>query len=213
MAILFDFDGTLFDTSHDIHAAVNQLLKEQNKPAIDYALVRGLVSQGSKAILEKVTELPEEHRARLLEICLEHNFPKSLPFPGIDELLSTLDKKSIPWGIVTNRSTAMTMPILECKGYAERPHCIVCGDTTDKSKPHPKPLLHAANLLNKQPENCVYIGDAKTDIDAGKAAGMQTVAAGFGFINPAEPVYSWQADYIVNSPADILPWIETWLVD
>lgn len=213
MAILFDFDGTLFDTSHDIHAAVNQLLKEQNKPEVDYAAVRTLISEGSKAILAKVTEFPEEHRARLLEICLEHDFPKSLPFPGIEELLSTLDRKSIPWGIVTNRSTALTMPILERRGYTNRPHCVVCGDTTDKSKPHPKPLLHAANLLNILPQKCVYIGDAKTDIEAGKAAGMHTVAAGFGFINPAEPITSWQADHIVNSPVDILPWIEQWLVD
>ena len=211
MAVLFDFDGTLFDTSHDIHAAVNQLLAEQNKEPLGYQHVRSLINKGAKGILEVTLDNPEKYKSRVIEICMQLGFPKTKPFPGIADLLDELDQQNIPWGIVTNRISVLTAPILESAGYHQRAHCLVYGDTTDKIKPHPKPLLHAADLLNKAPSKCVYVGDAITDIQAGKAANMKTIAAAFGFINPAEPVHTWQADHVANTAADILPKIKSWI--
>lgn len=211
MAILFDLDGTLYDTSHDIHIAVNQLLAENNKDPLSYSTVRGLISAGSKAILADALGNPENHIARLLEICIENKFANTKLFPGIAELLTELENRNIQWGIVTNRVTAITTPLLQATGLLPQVTCLVCGDTTDKTKPHPKPLLHAADLLKVDPKSCVYVGDAITDIQAGKAAGMRTVAAEFGYGSPQVPIRQWHADYVAKSAADILPNIKPWL--
>lgn len=208
MAILFDFDGTLFDTSYDIHQAVNDLLAEQQQPPLSYAAVRSLISKGSAGILQNAIPQPEAYVQRLLDLCVQAGFPSTKPFAGVDQLLNGIEAMGLQWGIVTNRTTALTMPILEGLGYATRAACIVCGDTTDKQKPDPKPLLHACTLLKVAPKDCVYVGDALTDIIAGRAAGMRTIAAKFGFIEPNTPVANWQADHIVNNPLDILTWIK-----
>lgn len=211
MAVLFDFDGTLFDTSQDLHAAVNQLLAENNYPSVPYSQLRALISKGSKGVLSVVEDNPTDLIPRLIEICFEHGFRQSKPFEGVATMLDQLDKDNIPWGIVTNRLTSMTKPILTRHGYLEKTRCLVCGDTTDKIKPSPKPLLHAAELIGVNPNKCIYIGDSITDIQAGKAAGMRTIAAAFGFINPEEPVDTWQADTIVQQVPDILPRIREWV--
>lgn len=210
MAILFDLDGTLFDTSYDIHQAVNTLLAEKKQPPLDYMQVRNLISQGSAGILSGALPNPESYAQRLIELCIADGFPSTKPFAGVDQLLAGIEQLGLRWGIVTNRSTALTLPILSACGYLKRASCIVCGDTTDKQKPHPKPLLHACELIGVEPAACVYIGDAITDIAAGRAAGMRTIAAKFGFIEPGTQLNTWQADHIVSSPLEILTWIQAW---
>ncbi len=221
MAILFDLDGTLLDTSHDIYSAASKVFAEEKLPPIDYATFRSHISFGAKRILKAVLMLDineAEHSAyidhlmpKFLAYYAATEFKNSLAFPGIEELLCSLEDSKITWGIVTNKAQALTEPLLKKIGYLERSACVVCGDTTSQSKPHPEPLLYACNLINVNPTSCIYIGDAATDVQAGKAAGMRTIAAGFGFIpNDINPA-SWQADALVNSPAEILPWIKQWL--
>jgi 2-phosphoglycolate phosphatase len=221
MAILFDLDGTLFDTSRDIHAAVNQVLQSIDKPLMDLDELRKSISFGTKVILSRALSLdPAADAAYLdplvtrgLDFYLQTGFTQTFAFPGIEELLTKLEQANIPWGIVTNKTEALTMPFLSMTGHLQRAACIVCGDTTSHSKPHPEPLLHACRLIDIAPEKCVYIGDAATDIQAGKAAGMRTIAAAFGFVPDPAAVPSWQADHIVQTPHEIFPWIEAWSKD
>jgi len=222
MAILFDLDGTLLDTSRDMYTAASKVFAEEKLPTIDYATFRSNISFGSKKILNAVlysSVKTEVERAAYIDYLMprflahysDTKFQNTLAFVGIEELLCSLEASGIAWGIVTNKVQALTEPLLKQIGYLERSACVVCGDTTSKSKPHPEPLLYACNLINVNPSDCIYIGDAITDVQAGKAAGMRTIAAGFGFIpNDVSPA-TWQADALVNSPAEILPWIKQWL--
>lgn len=222
MAILFDLDGTLLDTSHDFNVAIDCVLAARNAPPADYAKVRNAISFGSRRIiaaafnLDNITD-PEHEKyvAELLPLFLEYyartEFKKTRAFPGIDNLLAMLDKANIRWGIVTNKMQALTDPLLKSTGYFDRSACVVCGDTTPNPKPAPDPLFYACNLLQVNPSDCIYVGDALTDIIAGKAAGMRTIAAAFGFVPNNSNVNDWQADAIANTPDDIWPWINKWV--
>lgn len=222
MAILFDLDGTLLDTSHDLYTAASRVFAEEKLPAIDYAIFKSHISFGAKRILNAIlavnSEIETEQEAyidylmpKFLSYYSDTKFQNTLAFAGIEELLCSLEASNITWGIVTNKARALTEPLLKQIGYLERSACLVCGDTTTKSKPHPEPLLYACNLIKVNPTDCIYIGDAATDVQAGKAAGMRTIAAGFGFIPINISPATWQADALVNSPAEILPWIKQWL--
>ncbi len=222
MAILFDLDGTLLDTSHDFNFAINKILAARKAPQADYDAVRGAISFGSKRIIAAAFKLDhlsnpehEKYLEELLPVFLEQyaqtGFRQTRAFPGIEELLTNLETAQIPWGIVTNKRQSLTEPLLKHLGYLGRSACVVCGDTTPNPKPAPDPLLHACNLLQVQPQQCIYIGDARTDVQAGKAAGMRTIAAAFGFVPKNETVADWQADAIAHTPHDIWPWIKKWL--
>lgn len=222
MAILFDLDGTLLDTSRDFHIAINNVLQTQNKPLADYDTLRDAISFGSKRIIASALlheNLSEEESSAYIEKTLPEflkhyaatEFKNTLPFPGIDNLLVSLEKANLRWGIVTNKSTVLTEPLLRNTGYLDRSACLVCGDTTPNPKPAPDPLFYACKLLNTTPEQCIFIGDSINDILAGKAAGMRTIAAGFGFIPRNVNIHDWQADAIAHTPDEILPWIQKWL--
>lgn len=221
MAILFDLDGTLLDTAPDFHNSINLLLKKENRPSVSYELIRPVVSFGSSRMVTTAFDLDIENNAadkayhqlllpQFLEIYRETNFRLTKAFPGIDDMLDEIEQLNLPWGIVTNKPKAFTDPLLKVAGYFNRTNCVVSGDTTAYSKPDPTPLNYACDLLNVTAKNCVYIGDAATDVQAGKAAGMATIIAAFGYIPDDVHVNSWQADHIAHSPNEILTWIKQW---
>jgi phosphoglycolate phosphatase len=220
MAVLFDLDGTLLDTSTDFLTAANAVLSAENKAIVDHAAVRRHISFGSRRILAGIFNLnldsldDKDYLERLLPRFIEEyrktEFSGTVAFPGINELLSELEKANMPWGIVTNKNTVLTEPLLKNTGYFTRSGCVVCGDTTAKPKPAPDPLFHACDLLKVDPTDCIFIGDSINDILAGKAAGMRTIAAAFGFIPEDVNIADWQADVVVQSPHEILPWIQKW---
>lgn len=222
MSILFDLDGTLLDTSHDFNYAINKVLEARKAPKADYDAVRDAISFGSKRIIAAAFKLDHvsnaEHKKyleELLPVFIEHyaqtGFRQTRAFPGIEELLINLENAGIKWGIVTNKHKALTDPLLQHIGYFARSACVICGDASSKPKPAPDHLLLAAKLLETAPEKCIYIGDALTDVQAGKAAGMRTIAAAFGFVPKNVQVMDWQADAIAQTPHDIWPWINKWL--
>ncbi len=222
MAILFDLDGTLLDTSHDIHLAVNKILSEEKYPNVDYAAVRSNISFGSKHILAHALNFdiltnPEHAKyidsiyPRFLDHYAQTNFSQTSAFAGINTLLEQIEQNNQRWGIVTNKNRALTEPILHLAGYTSRAACVVCGDTTKSCKPSPEPLLHACELLKINPTECVYVGDSATDIEAGKAAGMRTIAVSFGFIPENACIAAWEADYIAEHPQQIFHQIKQWL--
>jgi phosphoglycolate phosphatase len=113
----------------------------------------------------------------------------------------------MPWGVVTNKQTSLTTPLLAHMRLTERAACVVCGDTVTQRKPHPAPLLHAAGLLGLEPRECVYVGDAERDVQAGRAAGMHTLIALFGYLGAHDRPELWQADALIRDPGELLGWL------
>lgn len=207
-AILFDLDGTLIDSAPDLAAAVNQLLIDQGKTPVAYELLRPVASAGARGLIGAALNIkPDDSRYEALRQQFLNNYKKAIAvhthqFEGISTLLNTLDEEKIQWGIVTNKAEVLTHAIIPHVGLSHA-SCIVCGDTTPHSKPHPAPLLEAAKRINVKPEHCWYVGDDLRDIQAGKAAGMRTIAAGWGYCGNTEPA-SWQADEILTNPLQII---------
>ncbi len=211
-ALLLDLDGTLLDTAPDMGAALNALRREQGAAPLPFAAIRPQVSHGGAALVRLgfAGASPEEHerlRRRFLELYRGSLSAGTRLFAGFEAVLATLEARSIPWGIVTNKPGWLTAPLLEALGLAARAACVVAGDTLEKRKPHPEPLWHAARLAGLEPADCVYVGDTERDIIAGRAAGMRTVAARYGYLAAGEDPAAWRPDGIVDAPDELLAWV------
>lgn len=208
--VLFDLDGTLVDTAPDMAEALNILLKEQGEQPLPYQTIRPEVSNGSVALvklgfgIELDKERLEYLKQRYLDIYLQNLHVDSVLFEGMQEILLAIESSGKHWGVVTNKPSWLTEPLLRSMGLAERSGCMVSGDTTKERKPHPEPMFHACRLIGVNPENCLYIGDAQRDIEAGKSAGMKTIVANYGYIGDGENPASWGADAFIEKPSDIL---------
>ncbi|MBV1872560.1 MAG: HAD-IA family hydrolase [Gammaproteobacteria bacterium] len=208
-AVLFDLDGTLLDTAPDFILALNALRVEYELSPLPDAPIRNTVSDGARALVSLAFGLSEGegdfdiYREKLLSNYEQHLGNKSCLFPGMEALLKKLEKKKIPWGIVTNKPSRFTIPLLEALSLNHRCSVLVCADQVSKPKPHPEPLLKACKFIDVAPENSVYIGDHQRDIEAGHNAGMTTIAALFGYIPTTEDPSSWNAHFTANSTHDI----------
>lgn len=208
--IFFDLDGTLADTAPDLVAATNKLLVARNLTPKPYEFLRPYASAGARGLLEGAFGISPDHEDFVaLRDEFFSNYEKALLvdsrlFDGIDHLLDQMDAVSLPWGIITNKSERFTNPLTDLMGLRQRAVSTVSGDTTPYSKPHPEPILHAARTSNIDPSKSIYVGDDIRDVLAGKAAGMKTVAAAYGYCGCKEPPEAWGADYIANNPLDLL---------
>lgn len=220
MTLLFDLDGTLLDTAPDFLHAVTHLRTEENLSVLSkehYEKLRPAVSEGSAAIIETAFGVPARHPdntrlgKRLVDIYHQNLGHYTKPFPGIEQLLQALESRKIAWGIVTNKPDWLTKPLLAQQNLLQRAACIVSGDTTPYPKPHPEPLLYACRLIGVNPNECMYVGDAERDIIAGRAAGMTTIAALFGYIDDINSAKQWPAHYYVHHANEILLRFEEWL--
>ena len=212
--ILFDLDGTLLDTAPDLADALNTVLVENQRSPLPFDDIRPMVSHGGIALvelgfrLERTDPAFEPLRQRLLEVYRENVSRRTLPFPGITELLDDIEQRGLNWGIVTNKPGWLTEPLLKDLDLFNRAACVVSGDTLDERKPHPAPMLHASKLANSRPEQCVYIGDAQRDIEAGNNAGMQTLVALFGYLQDEDEPRSLNASSMIEHPQDLLAWLD-----
>lgn len=213
--VLFDLDGTLADTAPDLAYALNALREEQGRPPLPYEDIRQIVSQGSSALVRLAFgDVTDEAafaalRQRLLDVYHCHLARSTRLFEGMDDVLRYIDDTGLNWGVVTNKLAFLTEPLMAALGIAARAACIVSGDTTPKCKPHPEPLLYACRLAGSTAAQCVYVGDAERDIRAGRAAGMPTLAATFGYIGADDRPESWGADHLIDHPIDIIRWLES----
>ena len=213
-AALFDLDGTLLDTAPDLAAALNLLLAEEGRTELELAVIRPHVSNGAIAVVR--TGFPEvgvdsEAFAQLRERFLAH-YRAALSvqtrlFPGFEAVLATLEAHALPWGIITNKSTWLTEPLLADLGLSARAACVMSGDTLPERKPHPRPLLVAAERIAVAPADCVYVGDALRDVQAARAAGMVPLGARFGYVNPADGPESWPVAGWLDHPQELLSWL------
>ncbi len=209
-AVLFDLDGTLADTAPDLAAALNATLVHFQRPPLPFERIRPEVSHGGIALIRLgfgiEPDAPgfEQRRQYLLKVYRQNICDKTRLFPGMEQVLQQLCKNRIPWGIVTNKPAWLTEPLMQQLPTPCTTPCIVSGDTCEERKPHPQPLFHACSILDIAPGQTLYVGDAKRDIQAGKAAGMATACACFGYIQTQDPPQKWNADYYLHEPLELL---------
>lgn len=208
VAVLFDLDGTLADTAPDLAEAVIKMQRVRGLALTPYEQLRPVASAGARGLIgagfgigpesPDFAALREEFLGNYAtDLCVKTHL-----FPGIAELLDALDARDVRWGIVTNKAARLTNPLVGLLGLAERAACVVSGDTTPHAKPHPAPLLHAAQILELAPERIVYVGDDLRDIEAGRAAGTATIAAAYGYCGGLPPA-EWQAQHLASTTADL----------
>ncbi len=208
-AVLFDLDGTFADTAPDLGRAINTMRAARGLPPVPLADTRRVTSLGARGLLGVGFDISPDHadypamREEFLHIYENGLCCDTVLFPGMAELITDLEQRKIIWGIVTNKAERFARPLLQQLGYAARAACIIGGDTTPHLKPHPASLLAAAQAIHVAPRSCVYVGDDERDIQAGKAAGMRTIAVRFGYLNGSSPD-EWGAENVVDAPGDIL---------
>jgi phosphoglycolate phosphatase len=209
-AVLFDLDGTLLDSAGDLGAAAEHLRAQRGLPPLPLSEYRAHAGSGARGMLRVAFGMAPDHpdyeplreaffvayEARLLE--------RTRPFDGVEALLQRMDGHGLGWGVVTNKAQRFALPITRRLALFDRAGAIVCGDTTPHAKPHPEPLFEAARRLGLAPGQCIYVGDDERDIQAGRAAGMLTVAARYGYLGPQASVDAWGADAFIDSPIEVL---------
>ena len=209
--VLFDLDGTLVDTAPDLIACLNKALKTHGFDEVSCKDIKPFISYGAAAMINKSINVDADTQATVLESMLmlyQNNIAEhSRFFSGIEQTLNTIESLGLKWGIVTNKKERFTNPLVAAFNLTERASCIISGDTTANSKPHPEPMLTACAQANVKPEECVYIGDALHDIDAGKKTNMKTLAAAYGYIRVDDNPADWGADALIESPEQLTSWI------
>jgi phosphoglycolate phosphatase len=212
-AVLFDLDGTLVDTAPDLGYALNCVLQENGKAPLTMDAIRPVASHGAAGLLKlgfNISPQAENYptlRDRLLELYQDNITRESTLFEGMNDVLEKFENKGVLWGVITNKPGFLTQPLLEQLNLTERAACIVSGDTTEHSKPHPAPMLKGLEDIKLDAKHCIYVGDAERDIQAGKAVNMRTVLARYGYLTDEDKQQDWQADAIIDHPSELLEWI------
>ncbi|MFP4243914.1 MAG: HAD family hydrolase [Ectothiorhodospira sp.] len=210
--LLLDLDGTLVDTAPDMHAALCRLQARHGTEPLPFEAVRDHVSHGSVALVRLgfpgiEGETFEALKQEYLTLYAEALHVDSILFPGMAEILERIEAQGMNWGVVTNKPGWLTEPLLHSMGLRTKAATVISGDTTPERKPHPLPLLQACREAGSAPHQCLYIGDALRDIQAGRAAGMATLAALYGYIDADQTPDTWGADGFIHHPGEILPWL------
>jgi 2-phosphoglycolate phosphatase len=213
-AVLFDLDGTLIDSAPDLAGTANDMRVARGFQPLPYYAYRSLVSNGARGMLAVGLSLTpsddafEQARVEFLERYSKRLTRETQVFPEVEPVLAKLDQARFPWGIVTNKMERYTLPIVAALGLDRRSGAVISGDTTPHAKPHPAPLIEAARRMQVAPEHCMYVGDDLRDIESGKAAGMVTVSAAWGYLGDGGAVDEWRADFVIHRPSELLNLLE-----
>ncbi|MCC6531030.1 MAG: HAD-IA family hydrolase [Burkholderiales bacterium] len=209
-AVLFDLDGTFADTAPDLGFALNAMLEARAKPPLPLASIRKVASSGARGLLGLGFGIApgdagyDDLAREFLDLYETHLCRDTVLFPGIAELLRALDERGMTWGIVTNKAQRFTVPLMQLLPLEQRAGCVICGDSTPYRKPHPAPLLAAAQAIGVEPARCIYLGDDERDMIAGRAAGMRVAVAEYGYLGMGNPPQAWVADLRVSHPLQLV---------
>jgi phosphoglycolate phosphatase len=211
--VLFDLDGTLVDTAPDLGYCLNTMLQRRGMSYLPAEAIRAQASHGSQGLIrlgfgvgQEAPEFPALRR-EFLALYTDHLAVNSRLFPGMSDMLQALETQDITCGVVTNKPTRFTLPLLEHFGLLDRMACVVSGDTCGHSKPHPEPMLYACSVAGRQTEECLYVGDAQRDVEAAKAAGMPSLVALYGYLADTDRPMEWGADGFICRPMDLLDYV------
>jgi len=209
-AVLFDLDGTLIDSAPDLGAAADKMRVDRGLPSLPLSHYRHMSGAGARGLIGVAFGVTPEHqdfpalRDEFLNNYEQCMTERTFAFDGVSELIARLVAMDMPWGVVTNKAARFAVPLTRAMPLFDTARTLVCGDTTPHTKPHPAPLLEAARRLSLAPTQCLYVGDDERDIVAGLAAGMGTVAAGYGYLGKAAQPSAWGAHALINSPVALL---------
>lgn len=207
-AVFFDLDGTLIDTAPDMGGALNRVLANHDRPTVAEHIYRPQVSHGSLALLRLSFDSPQDEpklpalRDEFLAEYQRGIANESTLFPGIAELLAELEEHSVPWGIITNKPESLTLLLTDALDLTRRCCCIIGADTAARAKPHPEPMMLACQRSAVNAADCVYLGDAERDIQAGRSVRMTSLIAGWGYLGADQQPADWQADGWLDHPLD-----------
>ena len=208
-AVLFDLDGTLADTAPDLGYVLNQLRTARGLPPLPLAATRPVTSNGVRGLLKIGFDMTPEHadyaqlKDEFLALYAANLHRETRLFPGMQELLAELEQRGVKWGVVTNKPRRFTEPLLDALGVRQRAACVISGDSVGQLKPHPAPLLAAAQSIGVVPASCLYFGDDRRDVIAARAAGMPVAVALFGCLDGGAPE-TWGADALLAHPLDLI---------
>jgi len=217
-SLLLDLDGTLVNTAPDMVGALNRVLNNHDKPAADMKVASLLVSNGAKALIEHGfgTSISNEQTTKLVQefltVYAQYACVDSHLYDGMHEVLDLCEQNNIRWGVVTNKPIELARAVLEGLGLFKRCSVLLGGDSLPVKKPHPAPLLHCCMVMHLAPSECIYVGDHERDIIAGNAAGMDTAAALWGYIQTSQTPNDWKAKYLVSAPQGLHKLVEDRLV-
>jgi phosphoglycolate phosphatase len=185
-AVLFDLDGTLVDSAPDLAGAANELRQMHGLPALAFETLRPVVGTGARGMLDAAFGIgPDDLRFESLREDFLRRYEARIlretrVFTRMEAVLKALEREAVPWGIVTNKASRFSAPLVEGLGLMSRCAVLISGDSTPHTKPHPQPLLEAARRLGLAPERCLYVGDDRRDVQAGRGARMTTLVAAWG---------------------------------
>lgn len=212
-AVLFDLDGTLIDSAPDLGDAADKMRTDRGLPSLPEAMYRPMAGAGARGMLKVAFDISPEHadyNAMREEFFVNYEHAMTVRtyiFDGVQEVIEALRQRDMLWGVVTNKMARFTDPLTQAMPLFSSASAIVSGDTTAHAKPHPAPMFEAARRLGLPPEVCLYVGDDERDIAAGRAAGMHTVAASYGYLGEKTNIASWGADLHIDSPLSLLQWL------
>lgn len=209
--VFFDLDGTLVDSARDMHNALLALCGEHGRVAPEFDIVRESVSRGARAVLGCAFGDDEAAidavLSRFLDLYVATGMRNTHLFPGVAALLEKLEARGVCWGVVSNKAADLVALVVAALGYEERVAAVVAGDTLPQRKPDPAPVRHACELAGVMPSQCVFVGDDPRDIQAGRTAGLYTVAAGWGYLDGADP-RDWHPDAIAKDADQLSGWLD-----
>ena len=209
-AVLFDLDGTLIDSAPDLAGAVNDMRRARAMPALPTEELRPMVGSGARGMVGQAFGVQPADaeflslRDEFLQRYEARMTLETVVFPAMVPVLETLARARLPWGIVTNKADRFSRPLVSAMPALDDAATLVCGDTTPHAKPHPAPLLEAARRMGIEAARCIYVGDDLRDVQAGKAAGMATIAVRWGYLGGGAAIETWGADHVIDSPGDLL---------
>ena len=212
--VLFDLDGTLIDSAPDLAGAANAMRAVRGLAALPLDWYRSHSGSGARGMLRVAFDTEpgdagfEALKQEFFDAYQSRLTLNTRAFDGVDRLISALSGAGLPWGVVTNKGQRFTVPLLQAMPLFQSAATVISGDTTPHAKPHPAPLLEAARQVGLSPQSCLYVGDDLRDIQAGRAAGMRTVAALYGYLGPSADVGTWGADQTISAPEELLKSLE-----
>jgi phosphoglycolate phosphatase len=212
--VLFDLDGTLLDTAADIARALNAAFLERNWQPLPVSEVSRMIGRGSPMLIERAAArlghpVTDGDKALLVERFFHHyevqeesNESDAAPYAGGPDTLRTLHDAGLKIAVVTNKQHRFAKALLERLGLMPSIDLLVGGDTCEKRKPDPQPLLFACESLGFEPSEALMVGDSINDVTAARAAHIPVVCVPYGYNEGKDP-RSLQCDAMLDTLADL----------